>query len=387
MARRPPMIKSSKKKTKMRTTKTENYLINRKYLGDEPAPFSKFQDGGYARALTWYNYQCTTDDARQYLIEYLIDTERQEQADTILRVSDIWIPLTACWGARMLSRGVEVPDTTLEFVERKIDETLERVKKPEVSFYSDVSETDEEVKPEPSIKRSIQERMKEKTYDLIGDIEHQIDTNPDFNMYEYLKSNEIPVSYTNSIIDYYSPFLIEWVDTMEFNDEQLIEGYCYLDSDEIEGKVLFYNQLLEDAERYGNNTKKTRAARTPKAVPVEKKLKYFQYQKEDNGFKLASVNPEKVLGASELWTFNTKYKILTVLRAADSKGLDVKGTTILNYDPEKSMSKRTGRKPEPILDRILKGNKAALKLTMSELDKDVATAHRINENTILLRAL
>ena len=132
-------------------------------------------------------------------------------------------------------------------------------------------------------------------------------------------------------------------------------------------------------------TKKTRAPRKPRPVSVEKKLKSFKYQKEDNTFKIASINPEKVIGAQELWTFNTKYKIVTVFRAIDRGGLQVKGTSIIGYDEKNSASKGCGRKPEEILSKLQNGGKIILRKLMDELKTDKPLQYRINENTILVR--
>ena len=134
-------------------------------------------------------------------------------------------------------------------------------------------------------------------------------------------------------------------------------------------------------------TKKVRKPRKPRAVSVEKKLKNLKYQKENNEFKIASINPEKIIGAQELWTFNTKYKIVTVLRALDRGGLQVKGTSIIGYDEATSMSKGTGRKPEVVLDKLQNGGKIVLKKLMGELKTDKALQYRINENTILMKVI
>ena len=145
--------------------------------------------------------------------------------------------------------------------------------------------------------------------------------------------------------------------------------------------------IVEDAQKYGDVTKKLRAPRKPRAVSIDKKIKGLKFQKEDKKFKIASVNPERIIGASELWTFNTKYKTLTVFRAADRGGLQVKGTSIINYDEANSVTKRTGRKAEYFVERVLNGGKIVLrKLTEEEgIGSETPLANRINENTILLK--
>jgi hypothetical protein len=145
--------------------------------------------------------------------------------------------------------------------------------------------------------------------------------------------------------------------------------------------------MIDDVQRYGNVTKKVRKPSKPRTISMDKKLKNFKYQKENNDYKIASINPEKIIGAQELWTFNTKYKIVTVFRAIDRGGLQVKGTSIINYDEKTSISKGTGRKPEIVLDKIQNSGKIVLRKLMEELKADKALQARINENTVLMKVV
>ena len=120
---------------------------------------------------------------------------------------------------------------------------------------------------------------------------------------------------------------------------------------------------------------------------MEKKIKNLKWQREDATYKIASILPEKIIGSQELWTFNTKYKTITVLRAQDRGGLQVKGTSITGYDPKTSFTRGTGRKTEDTVRRVLDGGKIVLRKIMDELKTEKALAYRINENTILLRVV
>jgi len=103
--------------------------------------------------------------------------------------------------------------------------------------------------------------------------------------------------------------------------------------------------------------------------------------------KIASVDPAKLLEASELWAYNTKYKEMAHYVASDRGGLTVKGTTLQNWDPDQS-SKRKVRKPEDFLPQILKGGPKAIIKRFGELKtKSTSCNGRINESTILLRII
>jgi hypothetical protein len=374
MARRPGLIK--RKPKAVRTTKNEAYLVNQKYLGDEPTFKNSYTESEYARALTWYNIMCTTNEAREFIETYLKNTGRTADLKKFKTVSDAWVPTTAAWIARMIGRGVKVADNSKKFMELKLRETID-------NHSSEAKEEGVEAKPVNVI--SIQDRIREKANEIIGSVEELIDIGEEFSLYDWLKSNEIPATYAPRIAAYYTPVLAELLEASESKDPQLKEAYRNFNKKQLEQRILFFNAIIEDAERYADITKKTRAPRKPRTVSNEKKLKNFKYQKEDKTFKIASVNPEKVLGAQELWAFNTKYKTLTVFRALDRGGLQVKGTSIINYDENNSVTKRTGRKPEVYVDKVLNGGKVVLRKLMDELKNEAPLAYRINENTILLK--
>lgn len=370
MARRPALIAKRTKKT--RVSRSETYLVNLKYMGDEPVFTKPVSEGEYGRALNWYNCMCDTKDAREYIETYLKEANRTAELKHFKRVPDAWVPTTVAWICRMISKGAKLPDSAKVFMNERLKETLKKASK-------------EEPKIDKGQVISIQDRIRERTHDIIGDIEEMIDSGEDFSLYEWLKSKEIPAAYCTAIVAKYTPWLSELIEAYEGKDEQLKEGYKHFTKKQLRERIEWFNKLIEDAERYGNVTKKTRAPRKPRPVSVEKKLKNLKYQKEDNTFKIASVNPEKIIGCQELWTFNTKYKTLTVFRAIDRGGLQVKGTSIINYDEKASFTKRTGRKPEEYVKRVLDGGKIVLRKIMDELKNDAPLAFRINENTILLK--
>ena len=368
MARRPALI--AKKVTKPRVSRTEAYLINKKYLGDEPEFNEAMTDSQYGKALTWYNYMCTTDDAREYITTYLTKRSRKAEAKLLSKLDDCWVPNTVAWRCRMIDRGYQVPFEN-GYLEKELASALARV----------IVKDD---KPDRE-KVSIQDRIREKTHDVIGDIEELIDKDQPFSLYDWMKAQSLPAVYCGSIIAHYAPILDELIEALDTTDTQLKEGYSFFTKKELRERIVFFNKIIEDCEQYSNVTKKTRAPRKPRAVSVEKKLKHLKYQKEDSTFKIASINPEKIIGCQELWTFNTKYKIVTVFRAIDRGGLQFNRTSITGYDEKQSFSKSTGRQTTFVLDKIQNGGKIVLKKLIDELKTDKALQVRINESTILMK--
>jgi len=376
MARRPALVK--RKPKTVRTTKSEQYLVNQKHLGDEPVFTKPLTKLDYMNALNWYSYMCTNVDAKEYLITYLKNMGRVNEVKKIKSIPDSLVPTTIAWIARLVTKGYELPVDARPYLEKKLQIICSKYH-------------EEEVVVEIKQKVSIQDRIKEKTSDIIGEIEGMIDdyihNDVEFSLYNWLQSNEIPASYSNSIISKLAPVLNELIEAYEGKDEQLKEGYRNCKKSDLQKLIKFYSTMCDDAEKYAGVAKRTRTPRKPRVQSVEKKLKSFKYQKEDSTFKIASINPEKIIGAQELWTFNTKYKTISVFRALDRGGLDVKGTAIIKYDENTSFTMRTGRKPEEWVKKVQDGGKIILRKIDQELKNHAPLQARINENTILLRVL
>jgi len=356
----------------LRISKSESYFFNKKYFGDEPNFTKAVSNSQYADALNWYNYMSSVTEGRTYVETYLKSLNRLIELKKFKSVGDNQVSTTMCWIARMLNRGFELPESAKPFFEQKLSETLTKAKE-ETPVAVEVATV------------SVQDRIREKTHDIVGEIESMIDLNESFSLYDWLVKNQISSIYCNAIVERYAPWLDELIQVSEGKDPQLKEAYAHMSKAEINKRIQYLNTLVEDAERYSDTNKKVRKKRKPRTVSVEKQLKNFKYQKENTEFKIASINPEKVIGANELWTFNTKYKVLTVFRAINRSGLQIKGTTVLNFDEANSSSKKIGRKTEEYLKKVLDGGKIVLRKLMTEIKTDAPMASRINENTVLLR--
>jgi hypothetical protein len=129
--------------------------------------------------------------------------------------------------------------------------------------------------------------------------------------------------------------------------------------------------------------KKRKTKEKPAALLVTK----VNYMPEFEELKLKSVLPEKIIGALQVWTYNTKTKLLGVYNASNAKGLSIKGTTIQNFEENTSTGKRLRKPDQPIKD-VLEGGKIKLRKILSELKtKESLLTGRLNSDTIILRVL
>lgn len=367
---------------KIKKTRSEVYMVNLKYLGEEPVykqgkPLSLSER---AKAYTWYGSMAELSDAREWLSDYLSTLGRKDDVKRLRTVPDSLFPLTCAWIGRMATRGVPMEEKTEAFFEKRLAE----------AFASRSTEEKKEEKP-ASEKPNIQERIKDRVDDLIGDLEEVMDKHSrgeitEFDAYEFCQKAQIPAQHTTKMAAYYVGVYDELEQAIEGSDPQIKEGYSSYSKKWLGARLDFVEKMMSDLLRYGQNTKKLRAPRKKKPQSVEKKLKNFKYQKEFQELKLASVAPEQIVGAQELWTYNTKYKTLTVFRAIDRGGLDIKRSSIVNFDEKTTSTRRTGRQAEKIVQSILSGGKIILRKVMDDL-KEAGLQDRINENTILLRVV
>lgn len=361
------------KKKIARKTKSETYIVNWKYLGDEPKNVRGKVD--LIKAFNWYNVMAEKDDIRQYLKDYFVGDKAFHKI--IDSIPDNRLPLTSAWLCRIATNNKEelhVNDWVR--VNNDIQEASGHHKK-------------EENAAKPIADRpSIQDRVKERGYDIIGDIEDILDKGDSFSLYDWLQKNEIPAMYATKIIDHYKPWFMELYAAATSNDVDLNEAYSHMTKKDMKDRIIFFTKFLEDAERYSGNIKKARAPRKKKAPTTEKLLKNFKYQKESNEYKLQSCDPATIIGAQEIWVFNTKYKTLGVYRARGPAGLTVKGASIDGYDSDSSLIKRVGRKPEEYVKKILSGGKIMLRKIMEEIKSEPTTfTDRINTNVVILKVV
>lgn len=175
---------------------------------------------------------------------------------------------------------------------------------------------------------------------------------------------------------------------------QLKEGYSHIKKADIKKYTTAIDDLIQALDFVTESAKATRAPRKAKPKSATKLVEKLKYLKTDEKFKLASVTPDQIVGASELWVFNVKTRKLGKYTASnidptgtgrDGSGLSVKGTTIIGFNEAESIQK-TLRKPE----LQLKEFKDAGKVKLRKFLEDIATTDtklngRCNPDTILLR--
>jgi len=263
----------------------------------------------------------------------------------------------------------------------RIDPTLEVVKKQAV-----LDKKELEKKSRPKI--SIQERLQGKVEDFISAIEGRVDDYIDnnykmkYDVYNHMIEIGCKAMHARKMRPFYVDCYNELVDVYNKDDEYYMEAWSHLKPKYHKSMMDFYGTIVDDLDRIIKNSTAQRKPRKKKTLSASRLIKNLKYQQEFIDFKLVSINPEKIIGASELWIYNTRYKTLGVYYAVNSiRGLSVKGCTIQNFDKDTSIQK-TARKPQEVLEVL---NKRSLKRQLKDMKtKEQKMTGRINAQTILL---
>jgi hypothetical protein len=346
-------------------------------MGAEPTKIVTQSD--LIRAYQWYNYEYTIKQGRKFLTAYAKKNLTKKEQALLESLKDSQVSPTVLWQARMIEQGT-LPQDSKAFFAAKLLEMVEAAKgeKPKVVI--------------ASIKKpAVQDRIRAQVSEWIANIEDEIDllgdkVKTEFSPYAFLQKVEAKPVHINPMVTYYSPIRDEVAEAVAGTDDQLNEAYGYLSKAALKRLLAFYENLISDFERVINNRKVVRKPHKRKVKSADQITKLVKYLPESNEHKIVSVDPEKMVGATQVWLFNVKYNQLSVYNALTG-GLTVKGTTLQNFDPDTSLGKRV-RKTEEALEAVKKNGKVALrKLIDTFKTKATEGTGRINKDTIIVRVV
>ena len=334
-------------------------------------------------AFNWYNYNCSKKEAKEFVLDYLKFVGRNKSEILAIRsVSESKINLQFGWLARMLCLGFVPSDKTKQYVAGRYKELL--------------TEANKELKVVPVVvvedapKVNIQDRIREKASEEAGEIEGLIDDfvttgckNP-IDMDSYFRSRNLSSVVMTKICNVFIGRAKEIEEVIDTTDPQLKEGYSNFSKPELRRFKEFLDSIVVAANNRAS-IKPTRKKRKVKEKPASVLVSKLNYMKDFAELGLISVPPEKMIGALQLWTYNTKTKLLGVYNADNAKGLSVKGSTLQNYNEQTSIGKRL-RKPEATIKEVMEAGKVKIKKILPDLStKESNLTGRLNSDTIILR--
>lgn len=378
-----------------KTRLTAIAVTDMKYMGDEPTwAGQELWDISERKvrimsALTWYNYSCDKKQAREFFDTWLKNQEGgKEKSAKFKKLPDSAFYLTVGWVCRMALVGLNLHKEELDPVEAQIERLTQRA-----DAMVETEESEEEVTVK---KETIQDRLEEKLSGIIGEIEGAVDDyiihKKDFNAYGFLEGAGLAANFAPRVAEVFQARIKELEEFLEGRDAQLLEGYGHLGKRGAKDMIKFYQSIVDSAFAYKSAKMATRAKPKRKPVPPEKIVRKLKYLEKFEELKLESIDPRDILGASELWIYNTKTRKLGRFLAVTHGDmvihpLGVKNSNITGFDEQRSVAK-TLRKPAEKLAEFRTQGKPGLRKFMDTI-KSVETRlrPRISPETILLRAV
>jgi hypothetical protein len=391
-------IDGAKKKTK--AVSRDPIFADEKAVGSEPVWDTeralKMDEAEFDHqmrvSLRYYNYFYSSKDLKKYLVEWLKQTAgvaHKLDAATITRFAkstDGYTPLTAPALIKAHTRGMPLREREIKYIVGVVHRALELDDKDDkvVEVVAD--------KTKPVVKvPTIQDRMNEIMRTHILHFEELEDSlyegkTVEPKAYEYLSGKSVPQAMLGKIQAVFERRYAEIVEAKTTDNEDLKEAYSYMKAADYKRYDAFYTKLFDGIAQYGQVKKATKKAAVRKPPQKEKLIAKLKYMKNDTTSKLVSINPVDIIGAQELWVYNTKTRKLGKYVAEEMGGaLGVKGTAITGFNESKSVQK-TLRKPEVQLKEFLAAGKIQLRKFLDDIKAtDIKLNGRINPDTILLK--
>jgi hypothetical protein len=356
--------------------------VDAKHLGEEPT----WEDIGFLNeselrakemsAFNWYNYFFEPKTGRKFILEFMETVNMPKPAVVMFnRLPDAQINSTTAAMARMYVMGWEDAEKRKRIESRVMD------------LCRKGADLVAEDKKQAAAKVNVPQKLP--INELIADIEQMIDEEADSltGFYEWLKNKSAKPTDVRGVIEYYAGWFQELSDAAEKNaDPQLKEAYTYLTKKQLKDRVELFAGIIADCESYLSNSRKSvvRKPRKTKPKTADKLVGKMKFQKEHTELKIVSIDPTKIIGAKEVWVFNTKYNVLA--HYVSDQGLTVKGTTLQNVSDSSQQKKL--RKPADVLPLITGSTSKAAERAFDNLKTKAANPNgRINEFTVILRAV
>ncbi len=373
------MAKAKKSRTRYLTSKPDYTLLNSKNENHR----REFQ-----RTMHYIQHELQPKQITKALILYAKNAELDYKLLNVL--GDAWTSVAGKY-AHMINQGGELPEDIQIGFDRLIGELSERATRIKAERKEVAKET--EKKPTGPV-LTVQDRMRmqaeavgsvfdEWLDNLMSGKAKKLDT---MDPVAQMKLADFKAGQARWIRNFYEPELALVQEVLTGKDTQLVEGYsnvkksCLLRVAKLLEKIITATAIIETVSKA---QRKTRIKKLPSVAKQITSLKYCERHDETG---VASVSPAGIIGAQEVWVYNTRNRKLGRYIAQDAAGLSVKGTTIKDFSTA-SMQKNL-RKPKEQLKDFMGSGKVKLRKFMDNIKAvDIKLNGRLNKNIVILKVV
>lgn len=359
-----------------------------KYVGLEPTWAVQPTEERFTaltRAFNWYNYFYGKKEAKEFVCAYLDVHERAKDAKKLRTLPDSQMRMTTGWLARMSLMGLQLDEHEQIKLDNLIRELLEVKQQAQ-----EAAPVEEDAGP----KVTIQDRLKEKVGECLGELEGLFDEfiasgaklNADYKPVSLMRSMNIAPQMVSMIRDRWARKLIEFEDAVAGKDPDLVKAYDYMNKNQLKQCVKFCELVLSDCGSYVQIKKVERKPRKVKPVSPEKKAAKFKIMATFPELKLTSLPAAQLVDKSEAWLYDTKKRKLIHLVADEyAKVFTVKNNSVIGFSTVETQQK-TLRKPAEQLKAITSVGKPAARKAFKDIKAtETAWNARGTENLIILK--
>ena len=394
MARRTTVATKPKKKVVRLTRRVNGYAL--------------MPTDNWDKAKHFVHYEIESKDWLSKVQEYVKKHYDKKVVANINKLPDWKIGSKSHWAltAALLEKAPElVPEVYSKGIVKWIHELSE-----EGLALAEVSKEEDAVAPKNVHVLTIQERITELAQEACEAIEEWLDgfitdsKNFDpkgFDFVGHFARNKVSQAHARKIKGYYQKELDEarLIQSLPTPGEinrckdpheadmllQLREGYAHLVKKDAAAYLAALETLHGACNVVIDASNATRKPKAKKALSKEKLIAKLQYKERDDVLQIVSVNPLEVIESTEVWVYNTKTRKLGKYVAEDGCTIQVKGTTLMFFDADKSVQK-TLRKPVETLKAFKSSGKVALRTFLENIPTtDTKMNGRFNIDTIILK--
>jgi len=349
------------------------------YWGKEPLQenFLPESDPEFTNSLSQflntYNFIATEDEKKDWFLKYVANhTDVPTQKFTGVSAKSF---STAGACARLFLRGLDYST----YLNEKLSGFVESLQQQPSS-----SKENSEVSQEKKIDIRLSFLIESLTSMIDDFIVSGYKTTAEFDMFQWLTLHNPSPTQHLRIKKRFAKLLNELL--LIGSDEQVTEGYSHLKNLHRKRFIELLTQITETKKfRKPRTATKKRKTKTKSPEKVAEKVKIAS-EDEETGVS-STIAPAKIVGASTVWIWNKKYRVLACYNAANGKELTIKGSTIVNFDENTSIGKRI-RKPEGIVPKIAGMGKVELKKVLASIKaKPVTLTGRLGKENIILRVI
>lgn len=368
----------------IRKNSNASKVLEEKHIGREITDWSEVTEAKVYECLRHYGYFYDNKDSVRWATAWVKKNMTKANLTHFSAAEDWRISSTLGALCKMMLNGAVFDEKRMDWINSKIQEVIDAGKQKATA----------EKKVVVNItRRNPAEMLKDKTSDFIGEIEDVLDTYytgvwldiDNYSVYNELKKVDAAYNTAKAIVDYYTPLQSELTELITKKTADLVEAYEKMPLNQRKEYLKLITVIIDDAEKYMASKKAVRKTRAKKVVSADQQVSKVSYLKDSAEFKLTSIDPANIVGASEVYLFNSKYRTLSRLVSSAREGFTIKGTTIQGVDTAASGKKKL-RKPEEFF-KIAGTTKAKINKAFTDIKTKPAEANgRINGETLIYKA-